>query len=145
MKKLSATLLFPILFIIPAKATHIVGGDITVRYLSPNNFQITLTFYRDCSSGTAAFDASITLGIFDKVTNVLVQQPVLTLPPTDTLQLGDSCYTPPNLCVERAIYQGNVTLADNPNGYYVSWHRCCRNSLIQNIVGPLSSGYVFYA
>src|SRR5688572_14444500 len=138
-------LFFPILFIIPAKATHIVGGDITVKYLSPNNFEVTLTFYRDCSSGTAAFDASITLGVFDLVTHAQVLTPTLTLPPTDTLALGDSCYTPPNLCVERAIYVGNITLPNNPNGYYVSWHRCCRNSLIQNIVSPLNSGYVFYA
>lgn len=115
-----------------------------MKFVSANTFDITLTFYRDCNPGNAAFDATVTLGIFDKVTNALVQQPVLNLPPTDTLQLGDSCYTPPNLCVERAIYTGQVLLANNPNGYYVSWHRCCRNSLIQNITTPLSSGYVFY-
>jgi len=127
-----------------SKATHIIGGDIIVKYLSPNNFEVTLTFYRDCNIGNADFDLSVTLGVFDKVTNAMQQQPIFNLLTRDTLALGDTCYSPPGLCVERGIYQGTINLPNNPNGYYLSWHRCCRNSLINNIVNPLASGYVFY-
>src|SRR3989304_7344492 len=102
-----------------SKATHIIGGDITVKYLSPNNFEVTLTFYRDCNIGNADFDPSITLGVFDKVTNAMQQQPLFNLITRDTLSLGDTCYSPPGLCVERGIFQGTINLPNNPNGYYL--------------------------
>ena len=31
------------------KASHIVGGDITVKWISGNNFEVTLVFIRDCA------------------------------------------------------------------------------------------------
>lgn len=125
-------------------ATHIVGGDIAVKSLGGNNFEITLKFYRDCSPGSYIFDPTITLGIYVQNTNATAVTPTLSLLSSQQLQLGDTCYTPPNLCVEEGIYRATVNLPNNPNGYYISWHRCCRNSIINNIVNPGSSGYVFY-
>ena len=63
----------------------------------------------------------------------------------DTLKLGDQCYVPPGLCVEEGIFRDTIDLPNNPNGYYLSWGRCCRNAGIQNIVAPLTIGMVFYA
>ncbi len=126
------------------QATHIVGGDIAVRWMSGNSFQITLTFFRDCSIGSANFDPTIELGIYDKVTNDSQQTFTMPLLTRDTLQLGDTCFTPQNLCVERGVYSNLVTIPDNPNGYYIAWQRCCRNHIILNIEQPDSSGMVFY-
>jgi gliding motility-associated-like protein len=139
-------ILFFIAFFISIQtfATHIVGGDITLKSLGSNNYEVTLRFYRDCSPGTAAYDNPITLGVYDKVTNAESFQFNLPLISTQILVLGDSCFTPVGLCVEEGIYKDTITLANNPNGYYLSWQRCCRNNIIQNIVLPGDAGMVFY-
>lgn len=144
MKKILLSVL--VLFLcIPAFATHIVGGDITVTHLTGNNFEVRLRFYRDCSAGTADFDASITLGVYDKVTNAQTSTFSMSLNSRQVLTLGDSCFTPTGICVEEGIYVYTLTLPNNPNGYYISWQRCCRNGIIQNIVGPGSAGIALYA
>lgn len=127
-----------------SSATHIVGGDITLRSLGANNFEVNLRFYRDCLTGTAAFDSTIALGVYDKVTNAELLQFNLSMISTQVLALGDSCFTPTGLCVEEGIYTDIINLPNNPNGYYVTWQRCCRNSIIQNIAAPGSAGMVFY-
>ena len=53
---LLAVLLFAVWF--PAKATHIVGGDITIKSLGSNNFEITLTLFFDCINGRPGQDAN---------------------------------------------------------------------------------------
>lgn len=128
-----------------SSATHIVGGDISVKHISGNNFEVTLRFYRDCLGGTAPFDNPITLGAYDKVTNVEAFQFTLPLISTQILALGDSCFTPTNLCVEEGIFKDTITIPDNVNGYYLSWQRCCRNGIIVNINLPGDAGMVFYA
>lgn len=125
-------------------ATHIVGGDLTARWLSGNDFEITFNFYRDCNPGNSDFDQTINVGVYDKATNVMQQIIVLPLLNRTILSLGDSCFTPPGLCVEYGLLQAVATIPDNVNGYYLTWCRCCRNSLITNIVNPLDAAIVFY-
>ncbi len=128
-----------------AKATHIVGGDITVKSLGANNFQVTLTLFFDCINGSpGAFDPFVNIGVFDLLTNATIDSISIGLTDSLTLTLGDSCFTPPNLCVRQQRYIDTINLANNPNGYYLSWHRCCRNGIITNIVNPGASGNVFY-
>jgi gliding motility-associated-like protein len=126
-------------------ATHIVGGDVSVRWVSGNDFEVTLTFFRDCSPGSFNFDDTIACGIYDKVNNSRQQVFSMPLATRFTLDLGDTCFTPPGLCVEKGVYKTNVTIPDNSNGYYIAWQRCCRNDLIVNIQNPLTAGMVFYA
>ena len=144
-QKVFLLFIFLFSFSFSSKATHIVGGDITVKYLSPNTFEVTLTLFFDCINGSpAAFDPTINLGVYDKVTNAMQQSVSIPFIDSLTLVLGDSCYTPPNLCVRKQRYIGTINLPNNPNGYYMSWHRCCRNSIITNINNPGGSGNVFY-
>jgi gliding motility-associated-like protein len=135
---------FIFIFILPAKATHIVGGDITVTSQGGGYFEITLTLFFDCLNGSpAAFDPMVYVGVFDKATNVLQQTDSLPFTDSLTLQLGDICYTP-NLCVRRQRYIETYYIPNNANGYYLSWIRCCRNSIISNVANPNTSGNVFY-
>ena len=145
MKKKIRCLLFSILFFVLQQtsfASHIVGGDISVQYLSPNTYQVTFTFFRDCGS-TTGYESTVYLGVYDKVTNARQQVITLSSPSIITLTLGDACYVP-NLCIQKAVYIGTVSIPNNPNGYYISWLRCCRNNVITNIVNPGNEGYVFY-
>lgn len=143
--KVLFTVLFPYLISFNAHSTHIVGGDITAKWISGNDFEITLYFYRDCSEGSYIHDPQILLGVFDKSTNEKMDEVLMSLGrPKTKLKLGDACYSPPNLCVEEGVYKDTINLSDNPNGYYITWQRCCRNGIIQNIDAPGDAGIVFY-
>ena len=137
-----------ILFFITSttQATHIIGGDISVAWISGNTYEITLQIFRDCSSPlNAGFDDPIyNAAIYEDVTNNFVQSVGLPLTNTFINDLGDECYTPQGLCVETGIYKTQVTIpSPNPNGYYVVWERCCRNASISNILVPTNTGMAF--
>jgi gliding motility-associated-like protein len=92
----------------------------------------------------------IILGIFDKVTNVKLDSLYMRLKSKRFLTLGDTCYKPTGLCIEEGIYTNSIVLNNNPNGYYISWQRCCRNNTIDNATDPTNAGsgeagMVFYA
>ena len=128
----------------PSFAAHIIGSDITVLRTSANNYQVTVTFFRDCSGGGAGFENPMYVFVYDKLTNAKIQEINMGGPTITTLTKGDACYVPA-LCVEKGIYVANAVIADNPNGYYLTWMRCCRNNAITNIVSPGSEGSIFYA
>ena len=54
--RLALCLLLFLSFLQKSFATHIVGGEITYKCLGHNNFEITLTVYRDCFNGNPKFD-----------------------------------------------------------------------------------------
>lgn len=134
-----------------ANATHIVGGGINITWLHDSTYQLQLRMLRDCYNGIPYYDDPIYLGIFDKSTNTKIQ--------TVTMNLGaDSQYVnfiatkclsvPTGLCVEIGDYVKNIYLPsriyNNNAGYYISWERCCRNKIIQNINFPENAGMTFY-
>lgn len=128
-------------------ASHIVGGDFTNRWIGGNNFELTLKIYRDSLNGLAPFDATIVIGIFDKVTNLRTDTLVMTLFSAVTVTLSgpaSSCVSPPEVVVEIGTYIDTISIPDNPNGYYIVWERCCRNSSILNIQLPNQTGLTFY-
>src|SRR5258708_36220353 len=55
-------------------STHIVGGILNYRYLGNNQYELTLTVYRDCLHGVPPFDFPASIGIFDTA-NHLVNVP----------------------------------------------------------------------
>ncbi|HLP96720.1 MAG TPA: gliding motility-associated C-terminal domain-containing protein [Saprospiraceae bacterium] len=133
------------------RATHIVGGEITYKCLGNNNYEITLTVYRDCYNGQPWFDNPARVGVYEKGSDsVLVRN--LALPynafTNDTLPivLNNPCLTvPPDVCVHKATYKTTVNLPFNPKGYILVYQRCCRNKLIRNLPDPLNTGISFVA
>lgn len=143
MRRLLLSLFFAALAF-QARSTHIVGGDFTYRFLAPNLFELNLTLYRDCN-GTAQFDNTIIIGVYDRVTNLRTDTLEMSLTSVNSLQLaGSQCSPPPEICVESGTYIESITIPDNPNGYYLSWERCCRNHSVVNIDNPGATGMVFY-
>ncbi|MFI5220570.1 MAG: hypothetical protein ACHQNT_13880, partial [Bacteroidia bacterium] len=131
----------------PSHASHIVGGDFTNRWIGGNNFELTLKLYRDSLNGQAPFDTSITIGIFDKVTNLRIDTLVIYLFYDTTLIMtgpSASCLPPTDVIVEVGTYIDTISIPNNPNGYYIVWERCCRNSVVTNIVLPNQTGLTFY-
>lgn len=136
-----------LLSVFSANATHIIGGYISYRWISGTTYEVKLTAYRDCSSGSAAFDNPAYVGIYDANTNGLVQSlsffsPVVTRVPTPS----DPCLQITNIaCVEVAVYTVNLTFPSATTPYLIVYQRCCRNGTITNIVSPGTAGETFSA
>ena len=140
---------FAMLFSSNVQATHIVGGELTYECLGGDQYEVTLTVYRDCFFGAsnAPFDDPAAIGVFNGTSGFRID--VLELPLTmqdDTIAtvIADTClFVPSTVCVHTTTYSGIVTLPDNGIGYTLSYQRCCRNQTIMNIVNPLETGATF--
>lgn len=143
-------LLFSGASLFSAQATHIVGGEIQLTHVSGNTYRITLNVYFDAVNGNpAAIDRpTVRLASFSKATNRLIQ--IFEIPLVEERPVS---YTVPACAVgqivtRRITYRGNVVLNPNtynePQGYYLSWERCCRNNVIDNIIAPGAAGQTFY-
>ncbi len=132
-------------------ATHIVGGELNYRCIGTRTFEITLTIYRDCQYGDprAYFDDPAWIGIYDGLGNLQSSEGIagaFQLPaPTNTDTLAESinsvCFEQGDpVCVEVGVYKDTVQLTENPNGYILTYQRCCRNETILNINDPDQTG-----
>lgn len=137
-------------FVLPAAvhATHIVGGEIGYKCLGNNQYEVTLSVYRDCINGAAnaQFDDPAFIAIYDEQTKLLIN--VLEIPYVDddtiSTVLTDPCLVVLEpVCVHTTTYRGVVTLAYRPGGYRIAYQRCCRNMTILNIVDPLATGATY--
>ncbi len=141
-------MLFCLLFATsPALATHIVGGEMNYRYTGIDQYEVTLTVYRDCLNGQAAFDNPASVGIYTAA-GALVSNVSAYI--TDETQMpavvNSPCLiAPTNLCYEVAHYIFNVTLPALPGGYTIVYQRCCRNQTIINLNNVSNSGGTYLA
>ena len=127
-----------------AKAGHIIGGEIYYDYVGNNNYTFHISMYKDCdpSQNWAPFDQDLILVVYSGgVQFSLVQIPFpgfVVVPVT----YDNPCVTaPPGLCIQNAIYSTTINLPNSPNGYTVSYQRCCRKPTISNIVNPGDVGF----
>jgi gliding motility-associated-like protein len=135
------------LLTLSAKATHIVGGEMSYFYLGSNQYRVTLTVYRDCYNGQAGFDNPAAIGIFNQRGD-LVASLNATISNSGTVAntINSPCLVPPtNVCYEYAIYQFTTLLPPIPGGYTIAYQRCCRNSTILNLAGVQSTGATYFA
>lgn len=114
----------------------------SVRWLVNDRFEVTMNFFRDCSS-TTLFDQTIQVGVFNKSTDATLGTIIISKPTISKVKLGDACYDP-KMCMEVAVYKDTITIPSNSAGYYLSYHRCCRNNVITNIANPGLAGYIMY-
>lgn len=123
---------------LPVMASHIVGGEFELVYVSGNKYKLNLILYFDEVNGSpGAKDQSITARIFRKKDNVAMMDVILSLGPSSNVP-----YTQPNCAVgglktSKLEYSATITLTNeqfgDAGGYYVAWERCCRNYNITNI------------
>jgi gliding motility-associated-like protein len=136
-----------------SSGNHITGGEMyyTLTGQSGNsyNYHIVLKLYRDCNCvNCAALDASAVIGIFDKGTGVFLLRRVVPRDRIVTLQLGspNPCITnPPTVCYQVGYYEFDISLSGSPDGYIVSYQRCCRIAGINNVSGSSSVGATYTA
>ncbi|MFK7799950.1 MAG: gliding motility-associated C-terminal domain-containing protein [Aureispira sp.] len=132
-----------------AQATDIVGGDMNYRYLGNDQYEISLTIFRDCDTGLPWFDNPANVYIYVGQTSNLFGQLRINYNPqiNDTLDisLSDSCLTvTTSACIHTTTYTDTIVLPFNGAGYTIAYGRCCRNIDIVNIVGPTGTGAAYW-
>ena len=141
--------LLSLLLLGQAHATHIVGGEMDLQYLSLDSYQLTLTLYFDDVKGSpGARDEVLTAGIFEKGTGRRMTNLDLPLVSDTYVQYTNPACAVGSLRTRQLLYRANITLPSviysNGQGYYAAVERCCRNVAISNIVDPGDAAQTFY-
>lgn len=138
-----------------ARASHIVGGEFELLYISGTTYRLNLILYFDEKFGAqGAKDAFADIRIFRKRDNVIMVNALRLL----QTSLTPVHYTQPEcskgeIITSKLIYTNTINLSpdqfNDPEGYYVSWERCCRNYGIKNIFSDppgagITAGQTFY-
>ena len=155
--RLIGFLLLLISFGPPAKATHIVGGEVTYKCLGNNRYEVRIDIYQDClprSQGggdplAIVQDSPAFISIFTGNGALVLEDTTMrrSLPnlrvPTN---FDNSCVNnPPNTCLNKVTFIKQYTLSPSASGYYIVYQRCCRNANIVNIHNPGDVGATYYA
>lgn len=131
------------------KASHAVGADITYAYAGvPNQYTVTLRFYRDCSGIPAPTTVTVNYtspsGCFptgnatlNPLANTGAEIPTSPFPPcTGTIS---TCNGGTGYGVQEWIYEGLVTLGGPCNDWVLSCEINARNPAITTITNPGAS------
>jgi len=120
-------------------SSHIVGGDTRIEQVSQNNFILKKRLFRFCTG--IPYPINLTGKIYDKLTDTLVKTIAVSRVSYHLISFGDTCYSPPGLCVEVYNYSASFTLPNNPNGYYYVYTNGIRNPGLVNLVSGNSVWY----
>ncbi|MFC5271911.1 gliding motility-associated C-terminal domain-containing protein [Adhaeribacter terreus] len=133
-------------------ANHLVGGEFQITYQSNFTYQIQLNVYGDAAGLNGPQgneDQFVDVATFSKQTNQMVE--AFRIPISSTFFVPYVNLQCKNASIQTKVLQYRLqkylapALYSNPNGYYIVWDRCCRNSGIANIQQPNFAGFVFYA
>jgi len=123
-----------------ARASHAQSADITYQCLGGNQYQISLSFYRDCAGVAAPNSVSINVASATCGENFNV---TLNQLPGTGIDVSPICLNMNSQCsggtypgVEEWVYQGVVTLPQACSDWVFSFNLCCRNAAINTIQNP---------
>ncbi len=137
-------------------ASHIVGGEVTYKYLSSTSttdkYLISLTIYEDCLNGLvgaieddnpaflAAYSMQAPFGLVELDTTVNYVSSV-NVPANFT----NACVSNiPEVCLLKKTFSKIFTFPKNDSGYVVAYQRCCRNAQVVNILNPGDHGATYF-
>lgn len=136
----------------PAWANHIVGGNFEMVAVPnrPGRFHLYMNLFFDEIGGrTSPKERDIVISIFRKRDNNREVNIRMDLESDQPLRYTNpSCAEARNLKTSVLRYHYELNLDpkqySDPQGYYVAFERCCRNTATVNLVSPGRSGMVFY-
>lgn len=117
--------------------SHIAGGNISYTCTgNPNEYEVSLTLYRDCSGISAPTSASITFANSCGLANPTLALTLAAILPGETAEVSQLCPTSlgQSTCnggtlpgVEQYVYTGIVTFPDVCDSWTMSYNICDRN------------------
>ncbi|MEY4538769.1 MAG: hypothetical protein RLZZ306_526 [Bacteroidota bacterium] len=134
------------------RANHILGGNFELNNTGTNGYyelKLNLFFDKARRAITQA-DNNLKVAIYRKSDNRLMKSMTLVssqLQGTPLVYTNEKCAATQGLNISIISFTENIYLDpstyDDPQGYYVVWDRCCRNSA-DNISNSLNAGMLFY-
>jgi hypothetical protein len=137
-------------------ASHIVGGEFELLHISGTSYQLNLILYFDVINGNpGAQDGNALTRIFRKSDNTPMFDVNIPFISQTRVEYFQPICSSGEVITDRLLYSTTINLpAENfndPEGYYISWERCCRNYTINNIfsddpanAGGIHAGQTFY-
>ncbi len=129
------TLLF---FSVDASATHSMGLDLTYNCIGNNQYEINLTFYRDCNGISVPQTTTVNWAAACGSGSVnLSQISMVEITPACPGIVGTACNGGSGIYgIEKYSYQGVVTLPAGCTDITLSYSNCCRNNAITTLTSP---------
>lgn len=123
-----------------AFASHAQSADITYQCLGGNQYQVTLSFYRDCAGVAAPTTATINISSASCGQNLTltlnrIAGTGIEVSPICT-QMSTQCTGGGYPGVQEYKYAGIITLPTQCADWTFSFSLCCRNASINTIVNP---------
>lgn len=134
-------------FFTGVRATHILGGEMDMQFVSGNSYIISLSLYYDVL-GNDEVEDSVIVSSYDKVSHQRIENFFLTTTGDYSRPVLSNTLCNEGLNIRIYTYTALVNLSsqlyNSDDGYYLSWQRCCRSSNISNMSGSGTEGFVFY-
>lgn len=148
MKRPLLILLAVIISNLHALSFHIVGGEMELVHIDGYRYNLNLIQYFDrAQTSNPGPDFSVLVYIFRNSDNTLIRTETLTLTTEEAVLYTNPECAIGSLATSRVFYSAEITLEpeifNEPEGYYISWERCCRNTSISNIVNPGGQGMTY--
>lgn len=152
MKKIAFTFFLSIL-VASGFSAHIKGGFFSYEYLEDASatvakYRIKLTMYMSCNPSDGQLTNPINFTFFDGASNNFIRQESVLI--TARYDLGkktdDLCISNNQAICYYTIVEytlNEVLLPKTPNGYVVSYQRCCRIGSMENLVNSGSVGNTY--
>lgn len=128
-KLLFSAILTSVIALLPfaqSHASHLMGGEITVKHVGGTDYIVTANLYRD--SLGINLPQTVNLGVYDHVSTANLPNVSLT----NQLIIGVGYRT------QKGVYSDTIQLASGGD-YEISFSSCCRNGAISNITSPGSA------
>lgn len=139
-----------------ARASHIVGGEFELLHVSGFTYRLNMIIYFDEVNGLqGAKDPTALVRIFRLRDNFPMQDITMFLTSQTSVQYSNQACSKDFLVTSKMVYTTTLSLPagsyNDPEGYYVTYQRCCRNYTITNIYSDvpnspsaLAAGQTFY-
>jgi len=153
MKKYLISLLLVLSICGSLSAAHIKGGFFSYQYLGPGSgtnlrYRVTLTVYMVCNPNPMQLSNPITFTVFNGASNLQVSN--VTVPITNQYTLSKVYDEPCITGNEEGCYYlivvydlPSIELPAIPEGYIISYQRCCRIAGINNLNNSATVGNTF--
>jgi hypothetical protein len=154
LKKLLSNTKWIVLFLLviahtQSMATHSAGADIKYKYISGNQYEVTVSFYRDC--GGVAEPNSVTVNCKSANGNFNFNATANKVNGINGQEITFPCSSSSTTCnggvatgIKKWIYTTIINLPSQQSDWIFSYSICCRNCSITTISNPCSSNSVLY-
>ncbi|MEO0472567.1 MAG: hypothetical protein AAF206_23315, partial [Bacteroidota bacterium] len=135
-------LFIPFSILVPvSRATHTMGADLTYNCIGPNQYQVVLTFFRDCDGIVPTATQTVTYAS----ASCGVSSTILLTQPNPAVDVTPLCPSQTSACsggtslfgIEQYVYTGILSLPPAcGDDWELGWTNCCRNFAITSLSIP---------